>query len=98
MTKKHKLEDRNLYHQNALYNHDIKVLVLQLEQYKQNHQEAITTTDAYRIAFEEQLSHNRSLTKQLAALSAAPLQSKSSKARAAVRWLVKQLNESKNRS
>ena len=51
------------------------------------------------MAFEEQLSRNRTLVKQIAELVALPCPqpSKASKARAALKWLVKQLNEGKFR-
>ena len=49
------------------------------------------------MAFEEQLSRNRILVKQIAELVAipSPQPSKASKAKAALKWLVKQLNEGK---
>ncbi len=47
------------------------------------------------MAFEEQLGRNRTLVKQIAELVALPTPqpSKASKAKAALKWLIKQLNE-----
>lgn len=49
------------------------------------------------MAFEEQLGRNRNLVKQIAELVAIPSHqpSRSSRAKAALKWLVKQLNEGK---
>ena len=72
-------------------------MLFQLECEKRRADDALVTTDAYRMAFEEQLSRNRTLVKQIAELVAIPCPqpSKASKAKAALKWLVKQLNEGK---
>ena len=71
--------------------------IFQLESEKEKADNALVTTDAYRMAFEEQLSRNRTLVKQIAELVALPCPqpSKASKVKAALKWLVKQLNEGK---
>ena len=48
--------------------------------------------EAYRRAFEEQLTRNRDLIGRLGQLTLAP-PSKRDKAKATVKWLIKQLNE-----
>ena len=53
------------------------------------------TTDAYRAAFEEQLNKNKKLVRQLAEITATVLtnNSKTAKFKAAMKWLIQQLNE-----
>lgn len=68
---------------------------LKLNAEREKSENASVTADAYRMAFEEQLSRNRSLVKQLADVVALPggQPSRTGRAKAALRWLVKQLNE-----
>ena len=57
-------------------------------------QEASDVTDVYRVAFEEQLEQNRELVRRLADVTLHPgSMSRGEKARAALKWIVKQLNE-----
>ncbi|XP_074641952.1 coiled-coil domain-containing protein 125-like isoform X2 [Tubulanus polymorphus] len=63
-----------------------------IELHKGRREEAYTTVDAYRMAFEEQLHRNRSLTMKIAELTA-PTEKKFNKAKNVLRWLVRQLNE-----
>ena len=61
--------------------------------HKKRCEEALVTVDAYRIAFEEQLSRNRKLMQQLTKMTDLPRQNKSGKAKATLQWLIQQLNE-----
>lgn len=68
--------------------------LFQIEEHKKRRKEALVTVDAYRIAFEEQLTRNRGLMKRLAEVTTlynSP--TNSAKAKAALKWLIKQLNE-----
>ena len=59
-------------------------------------QEASDVTDVYRVAFEEQLEQNRELVRRLADVTLnSGNMSRGEKARAAIKWIVKQLNEGK---
>ena len=68
---------------------------VQIEHRKKQHRESLLTTDAYRTAFEEQLNRNKKLVRQLAEITATVLSnnSKTAKFKAAMKWLLQQLNE-----
>ncbi|XP_013087128.2 coiled-coil domain-containing protein 125-like isoform X2 [Biomphalaria glabrata] len=57
----------------------------------QRREEANLTVDAYRAAFEEQLSKTRSLSLKLSQI--ATISSRSTKAKAAIKWLIQVLND-----
>ena len=65
-----------------------------MEEQKASHEESLIIIDAYRIAFEEQLSRNGALMRQLAEITSCSSQpTRAQKAKAAVSWLISQLNE-----
>ena len=55
----------------------------------------MTITDAYRIAFEEQLDRNRNLMKELVHMTMMPAKAKMGKAKAAIKWVLQTLNDGK---
>jgi len=75
----------------------VSLLFYQVEMHKKHHQEALVTVDAYRSAFEEQLSRNKTLLKKMAdyAIEPTPATTKSSsieermdKAKAVLKFLI----------
>ncbi|XP_064630609.1 coiled-coil domain-containing protein 125-like isoform X5 [Lineus longissimus] len=64
----------------------------EIELHKKRREEAYSTVDAYRMAFEEQLFKNKAMTMKMADLSL-PSPNKKKKALGALKWLVKQLND-----
>ena len=66
---------------------------MQITEKQKSLEEAKIVTDTYRMAFEEQLARNRELIKTLAEMTAEPQMSRVEKAKGAIRWLIKQLNE-----
>lgn len=72
------------------------ICFMQNEKQIKNYEEAVITTDAYRIAFEEQLDRNRLLMKEIVDMTMLPVQAKMSKAKSAMKWLIQQLNEGEN--
>ncbi|KAI0214624.1 hypothetical protein LSAT2_000269 [Lamellibrachia satsuma] len=76
---------------------DIRRLKDSVEMHKKHHQEALVTVDAYRVAFEEQLSRNKTFAKKMAdvAIATTPVATKSlsmeerlDKAKAVLKFLI----------
>lgn len=69
--------------------------IIQIVYTKKQHRESLLTTDAYRTAFDEQLNRNKKLVRQLAEVTATVMtnHSKTAKFKAAMKWLLQQLNE-----
>ena len=61
-------------------------------QYKNRRDEAFHTVDAYRTAFEEQLQRNKAMSQQLVKISAMS-NTKASRGKSALRWLIGNLND-----
>ena len=67
---------------------------LQVTEMTRRYDDAAVVTDVYRVAFEEQLERNKELLRRLGDLTLTPPHmSRTEKAKAAVKWLIKQLNE-----
>ncbi|KAK2163764.1 hypothetical protein LSH36_74g02088 [Paralvinella palmiformis] len=75
--------------------HEVIQLKEQIVYTKKQHRESLLTTDAYRTAFDEQLNRNKKLVRQLAEVTATVMtnHSKTAKFKAAMKWLLQQLNE-----
>ena len=68
--------------------------VLQLHKQKQKWRENTIVLDTYRMAFEEQLARNRGLIRKIAQLTSNPQSTgRVDKAKAAIKWVIKQLND-----
>ena len=68
--------------------------LLQVSEITRRYDDAAVVTDVYRVAFEEQLERNKELLRRLGDLTLTPPHlSRTEKAKAAVKWLIKQLNE-----
>ena len=74
----------------------------QMDLHKKHHREALITVDAYRTAFEEQLSRNKTLIKKMAdiAIATTPVTPKASsivermdKAKAMLKFLIQTVTE-----
>ena len=67
---------------------------MQVKDASARNDDAAVVTDVYRVAFEEQLERNKELLRRLGDLTLTPPHmSRTDKAKAAVKWLIKQLNE-----
>lgn len=70
------------------------MIKFQIDLYKQRTDEAYTTVEAYRIAFEEQILRNKELAGKLAEMcTPSNSKTKGSKAKNVIKWIITSLNE-----